>query len=229
MTILAVDTSGNVCSAAVLKDGRVLSEIYIDNKKTHSEMLGPMVDDVLKAAGMAIHDMDLYACAIGPGSFTGLRIGTAMIKAFAHASGRPAIGVNTLDALSYNISCTDARVCPIIDARRGEVYTAAYQAGERVTDYRALPLNALLAECCDKETIFLGDAAVGYEETILCTSHLFCIAQRGIVLQRAASVALVAFDLYSKGIQQDAFGLEPFYLRETQAERMLKARERDGR
>src|SRR5512142_3170190 len=103
MLILAVDTSGNVCSAAVLSDQRLLSEIYVDNKLTHSETLAPMVDSCLKSAGADIKEIDVFCCAVGPGSFTGIRIGTGMIKAFSHASGKLALGVNTLDALGYNM------------------------------------------------------------------------------------------------------------------------------
>ncbi len=222
MKILAVDTSGNVCSAAVLDDERILSEIYVDNKRTHSEILAPMADECLKSAGASIKDIDLFCCAIGPGSFTGLRIGAGMIKAFAQASGKPAIGVNTLDALAFNAGETGETVCPVIDARRGEVYTAYYKSGKRTTEYRGVPLNTVLEELKGEIVVFNGDAAVKYRETIIGTSSSFRIAHRGIVLQRAGSVGLCAYGMYKKGEQKDAYSLEPFYLRETQAERNRK-------
>lgn len=220
MYILAVDTTGNVCSAAVLSDGHLVSESYVDNKLTHSETLAPMVDTCLKSAGLNVKDIGLFCCAVGPGSFTGIRIGTGMIKAFSHASGKPAIGINTLDALSYNARGTDETVCPIIDARRGEVYTASYLNGERVSEYRAELLDAVLEGLTGKRVVFLGDAAVNYCEKILAVSELFRIAHAGTVLQRAGSVGLAAFDMYNKGACGDAYSLEPFYLRETQAERL---------
>lgn len=220
MNILAVDSSGNVCSAAILQDTKLLSEVYVDNKKTHSEMLAPMVDDCLVRAGLRVQDIDLFCCAIGPGSFTGLRIGTSMVKAFAHASAKPAIGVNTLDALAQNMDGTDELVCPVIDARRGDVYTASYKNGKRITDYRALQLDDVLDELEGRRVVFLGDAAINYKEKILRASTGFRTAHSGIILQRAGSVGLSAFALYKDGVNETAYELEPFYLRETQAERV---------
>ena len=222
MNILAVDSSGNVCSAAVLRGERILAETYVDNLKTHSETLAPMADACLVSAGLSVRDIDLFACAIGPGSFTGLRIGAGLIKAFAHASGKTALGVNTLDALAFNVIGTDETVCPIIDARRGEVYTATYRDGNRISDYRAVALTVLLQELQGQKTVFAGDAALKYIEEICAASQGFRVAHPGIALQRAGSVALVATLLYQQGARGDAYALEPFYLRETQAERLKK-------
>jgi tRNA threonylcarbamoyladenosine biosynthesis protein TsaB len=222
MNILAVDSSGNVCAAAVLKDERILSEYYVDNLKTHSETLEPMADACLSAAGLSLKDIDLFACAVGPGSFTGLRIGAGMIKAFAHASGKSAIGVNTLDALAFTVSGTDEIVCPVIDARRGEVYTAVYRGGERAGEYRAMSLTDLLAELKGQRVVFCGDAAIKYAADIRTASSGFRVAHPGIALQRAGSVGLVAYRMYQQGVRGDAYALEPFYLRETQAERLRR-------
>ena len=220
MNILAIDTSGNVCAAAVLRDERILSESYMDDKKTHSKTIAPMVDEVLSRVGLAVQDIDLFACAVGPGSFTGLRIGVAMVKAFAQASRRPVVGVNTLDALAQNMSGTDEIVCPIIDARRSDVYTAMYKNGERITDYRAMRLDEVLAAQHGQKTVFVGDAALNFEEKILAASGSFRIAQCGIALQRAGSVGLLAYKAYQNGEAADSHSIEPFYLRETQAERV---------
>ncbi len=223
MIILAADTSGGVCSSAVIKDGRILAEAYMNNQKTHSETIGPMIDFCLSCAGIGIADADLFACAVGPGSFTGLRIGIGMIKAFAHASGKPAVGVNTLDALALNAAGTEETVCAVIDARRSEVYTASYQNGGRVTDYRAMLIDDVLNERKGQSVVFVGDAAVLHRDKILNTDSSFRIASEGIVLQRAGSVGLAAYELFKSGICQDAYSLEPFYLRETQAERVRAA------
>jgi tRNA threonylcarbamoyladenosine biosynthesis protein TsaB len=227
MNILAIDTSGGVCTAAVLADARILSETYMDGRRTHSETLGVMVDQCLSFAELTVRDIDLFACAHGPGSFTGLRIGAGFVKGLAHAAQRPAMGVNTLDALARNAAGFDAVVCPVIDARREEVYTATYQDSARLSPYRAVPLKALLGELQGRKALFLGDAALKYREMIGGASLLYSVAHPGIALQRAASVGLLAYDMFMSGVRQDAYSLEPFYLRETQAERV--DRERRGR
>ncbi len=220
MNILAVDTSGNACSVAVLSDEKIICEIFADYKKTHSETLAPMTDDCLSRAGMEIKNIDLFCCAVGPGSFTGLRIGTSMIKAFSHVSKKPAIGVNTLDALAENVKGTREYICPVIDARRGDVYTATYKDGSKITDYRAVPLDIVLEEQSGKDTIFLGDAAVIFKDKIIKASDSFRIARSGSIMQRAGSVGLAAYSLYQNNEYKNAYTLEPFYLRETQAERV---------
>ncbi len=229
MNILAVDTSGGVCTAAVLKDAVILSEIYTNGRRTHSETLGVMMDQCLKFAELSARDIDLFACAVGPGSFTGLRIGTGFVKGLAHVSSRPAIGVNTLDALARNAAGYDALICPIIDARREEVYTATYDGGKRTTPYRALPLKSVLAELQGSKVLFLGDAAVKYQSMIAKASPLFSVAHPGIALQRASSAGLCAYEMYQNGAAQDAYSLEPFYLRETQAERVWAEKQEGSR
>lgn len=224
MDILAVDTSGGVCSAAVLRDNKILSEAYMNDKRTHSETIGPMIDFCFSCANIDIKDVDLFACASGPGSFTGLRIGIGMMKAFAHASQKPVVGVNTLDALAFNALGTDEIVCPIIDARRGEVYTARYENGSRISEYRAVLLDEVLTEQKGLPTVFLGDATVIHKDKILRADTEFRIAHEGIALQRAGSVGLAAYASYQAGVYQDAYSLEPFYLRETQAERVRAAK-----
>jgi len=226
MHILAVDTTGIACSAAVLSEGAIRCETYMNAGRTHSQTLGPMIDFCLSSAGLFIRDIDLFACASGPGSFTGLRIGIGMIKGFAHASSKPTVGVNTLDALARNAAGTDEIVCPVIDARRKEVYTATYLSGKRITDYRAVPLVDVLSSLKGQRVVFLGDGAVNYHDTITAADAGFRVAHGGIVLQRAGSVGMAALDMFKTGISQDAYSLEPFYLRETQAERVLAAKEK---
>lgn len=220
MIILAVDTSGGVCTAAVLKDDTLLSEVFMNGRRTHSETLGVMVDQCLTLAELTVQDIGLFACAVGPGSFTGLRIGTGFVKGLAHPSSRPAVGVNTLDALAQNALGMEGIVCPIIDARREEVYTAAYVSGVRTSPCRALPLKDLLAELSGQKVTFLGDAAIKYRDMIGADNQSFSVAHTGIVLQRASSVGLCAYAMHLSGSSENAYALEPFYLRETQAERV---------
>lgn len=228
MNILAIDTSGGVCTAAVLADTRLLSETYMDGRRTHSETLGVMVDQCLKYAELTTENIDLFACAIGPGSFTGLRIGAGFIKGLAHVSQRPATGVITLDALARNAAGFNALICPIIDARREEVYTATYEGGSPKSPYRAVPLKKILAELDGQQVLFLGDAALKYQDMICSACPDFSVAHPGIALQRAASVGFCAFDMYEAGVRQDVYSLEPFYLRETQAERVYAEKQRSA-
>ncbi len=220
MNILAIDTSGGVCTAAVLADALILSETYMNGRRTHSETLGVMTDQCLKFAELTVRDIDLFACAIGPGSFTGLRIGAGFIKGLAHVSSRPAIGVNTLDALARNAAGFDTLICPVIDARREEVYTATYRSGSRITPYRAVPLKTVLSELQGQKALYIGDAALKYQDMICGSDTLYSVAHPGIALQRATSVGFCAYDMFMSGAHQDAYSLEPFYLRETQAERV---------
>lgn len=223
MNILSVDTSGNVCTVAVLCDNKVLSEIYVDNKMTHSQTLGPMIDDVLKRADLSISDIDMFACAVGPGSFTGLRIGVGMIKAFCHSSGKKCVAVNTLDALAYNLKGDQRLVCPVIDARRMDVYTATYKQNKRISEYRALQISDLLNQLNGEDAVFVGDGSIAFEEQILETG--FTTAHRGVSLQRASSVGLLAYERRDEAIS--AYELEPFYLRQTQAERVYAEKHKD--
>jgi tRNA threonylcarbamoyladenosine biosynthesis protein TsaB len=215
MNILAIDTSGSVCTVAVLHDDKILAEAYVDNKKTHSRSLAPMIDEWLSRGDLRLSEIDLLACAIGPGSFTGLRIGVSTIKAFCHALNKKCVGVNTLDALAQNLFGEKRIVCPIIDARRGEVYSSSYADGKRISGYRALQLADLLEELKGQEAVFLGDAALNYRKEI--TDAGFAVAHHGIALQRAGSVGLCAYA--NRDYAVTAYDIEPFYLRRTQAER----------
>lgn len=215
MKILAIDTSGSVCAAAVLQDDKIVAEVYVDNKKTHSQMLAPMIDDCLARADTALSDIDLFACAVGPGSFTGLRIGVSMIKGFCQALDKKCVGVNTLDALAQNLAGDTRIICPVIDARRGDVYTAAYKDDVRTDEYRAVQLTDLLDELRGKQVVFVGDGAIHFKQEIICAG--FSVAHDGNALQRASSVGLVAYSNTEQAVS--AYELEPFYLRQTQAER----------
>ena len=215
MNILAIDTSGSVCAVAVLQNEKVVAEVYVDNKKTHSQMLAPMIDDCLERADLGLSDIDLFACAIGPGSFTGLRIGVSMIKGFCQALNKKCVGVNTLDALAQNLLGDNRIVCPIIDARRGDVYTASYRNNTRTGDYRAMQLENLLNELKGREVVFIGDASLNFKKEI--NEAGFSVAHSGIALQRASSIGLRAYA--NQNLAVSAYELEPFYLRQTQAER----------
>ena len=183
MVILALDTSGATASAALMDEYIILAESSVTLKdlrgggrKTHSETLMPMVDRVFKTTGMALEDVDYIACTCGPGSFTGLRIGVAAAKGLAFATGKPLVAVPTLDALAYNVTGITAPctwVVPMLDARRGQVYSALYCMGHRQTDYVAVSVQDLLEMVKGSQppqkscrTIFLGDGASAYGKCI---------------------------------------------------------------
>lgn len=223
MKVLGIDTTGNTIGAAVSEDGRLLSELYIDAGKKHSKTLMPAVDSVLKAAGCEIDEIDIFACAAGPGSFTGIRIGTAACAAMAHAAGKPVAAVNTLEALIENAGETEYTVCAVMDARRGEVYTMAKQKGQTVVQECAAPLTRLLDEMLPEgKTIFVGDAAERFPDVILEHRPDSAFLPQQFLLQRASSVCAAACRAYRNGALLQYDELEPHYLRESQAERLKK-------
>jgi len=229
MIILAVDTSGPVCGVAVQRDGQVLYEGAAVNKHTHSASLLPMIAEALTRCGMSTQDVDLFAAVVGPGSFTGVRIGVSTIKGIAHGTGKPCTGVNALRALAAGISQTDALICPIQDARAGQVYGAAFACGmppERVLDDRAAKLDAYLDDVRqkareDQALIFVGDGVQTYRDAIsevLGERAVFPPAHLSYL--RPSSAALLA--RYATPV--DYLTLMPLYLRAPQAERARKGK-----
>ena len=226
MNILAVDSSGLVASAAVLSDDVIRSEYIVCNKLTHSETLMPMIDEVIRSSGLEPGDMDAIAVAKGPGSFTGLRIGSATVKGLAEAIGRPVIEVPTVNALAQNMAGYEGNIVPLMDARRNETYTGIFTfEGDKLKVIReqcAVPLTDILADVNDrgKRTVFLGDGVRVFEDKIkaLCTVP-FVFAPPGLRLQRASSVAVLAGRYYEEGCYVDAAEHRPSYLRVSQAER----------
>ena len=130
MKLLAVDTSGPVCGVAVLEEGKILYEGAAVNRLTHSVSLMPMVEEALNKCSTDISEIDLYAAVVGPGSFTGVRIGVSAVKGMAHGAGKPCVAVDALEALAWGVSLTPDLICPIQDARAGQVYGAAFQPGQ---------------------------------------------------------------------------------------------------
>lgn len=223
MKILGIDTTGNTLSAALSEDGRLLNEIYIDAGKKHSKTLMGAVDSVLHFAECEIREIDVFACAVGPGSFTGIRIGTAACMAMAHAADKPVAAVNTLEALIENAGQTDLAVCAAMDARRGEVYTMAKKGSLTIVGECAVPLIQLLQEILPVEkTLFVGDAAERFADIILEYRPESMFLPQQFLLQRASSVCAVAHRHYLSGSLLKYDELEPHYLRESQAERLKK-------
>lgn len=227
MKILAIDTSSAVASAAIAEDDKLICEFTLNNKLTHSQTLLPIIDSVFKQSELKPSDIDLFAAANGPGSFTGLRIGISTAKGLAHAAGKPAVGVNTLEALAYNLPFCPYLISPIMDARREQVYNAFYKFNdsglEEITSPRAAPISECLAELKEYggKVVFLGDGVPVFKEQIkavLGSAAFF--APQSANMQRAAAVAEAA--KYKKAADYNE--LLPVYLRKSQAERELEER-----
>ena len=244
MNILGIESSGLTASVAVMTDGRLAAEYTVNNKKTHSQTLLPMINEIMKALELEPKDLDCIAISCGPGSFTGLRIGSATAKGLGLALNKPVAEVSTLKGLAYNLFGNEGCIiCPIMDARRQEVYTGAYEfvrKGNRETGNngsgtvfemrtviaeRAVPLTEMLSELekLGRKVIFNGDAVPVYKDIIAEKFNLeYSFAPDTILLQRAASVAALGEQIFLNGEAKDADAHTPVYLRKSQAERELE-------
>lgn len=225
MNILAVDTSGPVAGVAILRDGALAYEAAAVNRLTHSVNLMPMIEEALTRASLDIADIDLYAAVTGPGSFTGVRIGVSAVKGLAHGAGKPCVGIDALTALAAGVCINDLLLCPIQDARAGQVYGAAFLAGMppvRVLDNMAEKLPAFIEKALQaadgRKLCFLGDGVKPYREaicSILGDRAVFAPAHMAYL--RPASVAVLADLQQNESV--DYLTLMPVYLRAPQAER----------
>lgn len=230
MKILSVDSSALIASAALCEDGKLLAEYTLNNKNTHSETLLPMIESLLSFFSLTAKDIDLFAVSSGPGSFTGVRIGASTIKGLAFASGKDCLGVSTLEAIAYNLRFHKGLICPVMNARRSQVYTALFRSDgenmERLLDDSAISieeLDALLAEY-GEEVALSGD---GYD---ICANGFKLTALRYVPErlrhQSAFSVAEVAYRDYLNGCRSSDAELGVNYLRPSQAERERAEREK---
>ena len=228
MKILVIDTSGPVCGTAVMDENKVYSEFASQNKNTHSTSLMPMVEAALNAAGTEIGDLDAVAAVTGPGSFTGVRIGVATAKGLAHGAGLACIPVDALEALAVSAGEFDGIVCPIQDARAGQVYGAAFRQGNRLTGDTPVKLEEYLdtVEALGERFLFIGDGVPVHREAIsarLGDRAVFAPAFRGYLRPSAAGwIAL------NKGTETDYLGLQATYLRPPNAQKNKKLLEAMG-
>ena len=226
MKILAIDSSGIVASAAVAQDDNLLGEYTINHKKTHSQTLLPMIDEVVRMLELDLHTIDAIAVAAGPGSFTGLRIGCATAKGMGLALEKPLIQIPTVDGLAYNLAGSGVSVCPLMDARRSQVYTGIYEFEQE--ELKALESQTAVSvqELTEKvnglgrEIIFLGDGVPVYRD-ILCENLKvpYHFAPAHMNKQRAGAVAALGLRYLADGRTVHAREHRPDYLRMSQAER----------
>ena len=233
MKILALDSSGLVASVAVLEDDNCIAEYTINYKKTHSQTLLPMLDEVSRMIELDLNSIDAIAVAAGPGSFTGLRIGSATAKGLGQALGKPLIGIPTVDGLAFNLYGTDKLICPLMDARRNQTYTGLYEFVRKEDAYElsilkeqcAVALEEII-ECINekgREVIFLGDGVPVFKAQLEEKMKVpFSFAPASCNRQRAAVVGTLAFSYAKSGKMEDAASHMPDYLRLSQAERERK-------
>jgi tRNA threonylcarbamoyladenosine biosynthesis protein TsaB len=226
MKILAVDSSGLVASVAILDKDKIYAEYTINNKKTHSQTLLPMLDEIVKALEIELKEIDAIAVAGGPGSFTGLRIGSSTVKGLGMVLEVPIINVPTVDALAYNLFGTKDMICPIMDARRNQVYTGLYEFidGEFIVvkEQVAVGIEEIAEEINKRNrgVIFLGDGVDVQKETLKDLIKVpMAFAPAHLLRQRAGAVGALGLIYLDKGLVESADEHEPEYLRLSQAER----------
>ena len=230
MKLISLDSSGLVASVAVVEDDILVAEYTIQYKKTHSQTLLPMLDEIRSMIDLDFDKIDAIAVAAGPGSFTGLRIGSATAKGLSFAMGKPIVPVPTVDGLAYNLYGTDKIVCPIMDARRNQVYTGVY---EFIREDCSYSLHRIKEQCAvafaeiagflnelGREVIFLGDGVPVFSEAMNDLMKVpYTFAPAHMNRQRAAAIGVLGSIYYAQGKIQSGEEHAPEYLRLSQAER----------
>lgn len=223
MRVLALETSTMMGSVAIMEEGGLIAEYRLNIKTAHSERLMRTINEVLKGSGLDLKDIDGFAISIGPGSFTGLRIGLSTVKGLHYTTKRPIVAISTLEALAWNIPFSRHHVCPMLDARKKEVYTALYHYEEegvllRLIEEQVASPEKILAEIKDS-TVFLGDGANIYRELIKeLLGPLALFAPKAKQLPSAANVAELGIAAIKAGKIQDPVTLVPKYIRRSEAE-----------
>ena len=232
MKILALDSSGLVASVAIVEeiDGNqnLLAEYTVNYKKTHSQTLLPMLDEIARMIELDLNTIDAIAVAAGPGSFTGLRIGSATAKGLGLALDKPLVHVPTVDALAYNLYGTDRVICPLMDARRNQVYTGIYEFRNNelsvIEPQMAVGIEVIAGKlrALGREVVFLGDGVPVFRKALmeeLMQGMDFSFAPAHLNKQRAGAVAALAVSYVRAGKIETAAEHRPDYLRPSQAER----------
>lgn len=224
MKILGMDTSSMAASVSVVEDDNLICEFTVNNKKTHSQKLMPMIESMLNMSDLSIKDIDLLAVCIGPGSFTGLRIGMATVKAMAHVNNIPIIAVNSLESLANNMNLCERKICCILDAQKNQVYSAKYkfENGELIEleGVNVIEFDTLLEEIVssDEEFIVVGEAVYKYKEKLENIKNVKIPSPANNV-SNAGSLCSLALSKYNKNIDvHTCYTINPMYIRKSQAE-----------
>ena len=238
MKILGIDTSTMAANVAVLEDDKLICEYTINTKKTHSQKLMPMIENMLKLSDIEIKDIDAIGICVGPGSFTGLRIGMATAKAMAHVNNIPLIGVNSLEVLGANMDLCNKKICSILDAQRNQVYTCKYMIEENkskaLEDIGIMPIDDLLEKlsATEEEWVIVGEAVYKYKEKIDAISNI-TIPSPSNNITKASSLCVVARDKFEQNREvHNCYDINPMYIRKSQADEQYEEKQkrlRDGK
>lgn len=220
MKILSIDTSSNLCSVALLDDNQTIQELVIDNNKTHSQNLMPLIQQLFVKSNIGLPEIDLIACNKGPGSFTGIRIGIATAKAIAEVANIPVIGVSSLDCLAYNVPNATGVICSLIDANNNQVYCGIFDKEYNlINDYLADDISNVTPILDNYDDItFVGTGSVNYKDILSKTYSNAKFSTNNN--QHSANIGKCAFEKYKNGYTETADTVLPMYLRKSQAERM---------
>jgi tRNA threonylcarbamoyladenosine biosynthesis protein TsaB len=225
MRVLSLDSATEVASCAIIEDTRLLGEVVINYKMQHSKTLLPIIDSLLTSLDLTLKDIDGFVVSKGPGSFTGLRIGMATIKGFSQGTKKPFVSVSTLDSLAYNMCYTGGIICPILDALRGNLYTALYtfNGTELVTisDYMVISVEELIPLLLNHKSPvhFIGDGLVKHGALLKESLPDVSFAPVHINLARASALGEIGIKRLSRGEEDNIYDSAPMYLRKPQAER----------
>ena len=223
MKVLSVETSGKVCAVALTEDDNLIKEELIEDENTHSVKLMPLVDKLLKETNTNISDIDLFACDIGPGSFTGIRIGVSTIKAFIDVTNKKAVGVSSLEILAENVE-EDGIVCSLIDAKNQNVYFGLFEKNQnelkQIENLRFDNINNIInfVKNINKKIIFVGDGSITYKDMIECELEKAEVLDDNKL--NARNIGKIAFKKQNEAV--DTHNLKPLYLRQSNAERESK-------
>ncbi|MCX5838056.1 MAG: tRNA (adenosine(37)-N6)-threonylcarbamoyltransferase complex dimerization subunit type 1 TsaB [Deltaproteobacteria bacterium] len=224
MITLAMECATDTVGVALLKGEEIMADFYLGPGRHHAEVLLPVLEKLLLLTGITLEKIDLLACTAGPGSFTGVRIGVSTVKGLALATGRPIVSVSTLEALTMNAFPSPGLICPLLDARRDQVYAGLYRMGpdgfpEIVTPDRLTEIAQLMRDLPVGEVELIGDGALRYRDRILEARSGRCDpAGSGRHRLHASAVGLIGIHRYSQGRGEDPLTFSPRYLRLSEAE-----------
>ena len=234
MKILSLDTSSKICSVAVLEDTDVIIEKHIENELTHSQKLMPLVDEILKQTNLTLKDFDFYACSVGPGSFTGVRIGVSTVKAFCDVTNVPIVSVSSLESLAYNTLASNFTndadlVCSILDAKNDNVYFELFKKldnhFELIENLDAKNIDemiTLLKKYHSTSILFVGDGAKKHQYKLLEYFSKATFVEDVFNKQTSNNVGIAGYYHFKNGNFGDSNSITPLYLRKSQAERTLE-------
>jgi tRNA threonylcarbamoyladenosine biosynthesis protein TsaB len=227
MLVLGIDSATSVATAALADTKEVIAELFYNTKKNHSQRLMPMIDSILQDTGISLEDIEGFSVSIGPGSFTGLRIGLSTIKGLAHVLQKPLVGISTLDALANNLKGSCGLICPILNARKNEVYTALYDGVTMnlLTEYLAVSPDKIIKiiEKKGEMVTILGDGVEIFKDLFidrLGEQIKFALPNNN--LPRAGQIACLGAKKLIKGQNDSLDLLKPFYIRKSEAEVRLE-------